>query len=153
MRIVIGDIWAEWEKSSGSIVIPTNVGYRKNGSNVMGLGLAKDAARRWPELPAWYGRFCMLYGAGAFPIRYDEVRSVILLPVKPFDAVTPHLSWKAKADLKLIESSVEALAKFYGTEPIYVPMVGCGNGKLKDLDVLPILERHLTDERFVLVKR
>jgi hypothetical protein len=34
-----------------------------------------------------------------------------------------------------------------------VSLVGCGNGGLEMADVRPILDRHLSDKRFVLVLR
>jgi hypothetical protein len=80
---------------------------------------------------------------------------LILFPTKPLNREAPWLSWQAMADLSLIEKNAKCLAKLErdlkDDLPILVPAVGCGNGGLDLREVRPILERHLTSDRFVLV--
>jgi len=76
---------------------------------------------------------------------------LILFPVKPLNEAQPWLSWRNKADLALIERSAWQLSEWPGNTPIYIPMVGCGNGRQDVKVVLPLLERHLSSERFILV--
>lgn len=162
MQELTGDIW-ELVMKTDAVVIPTNIGWRNNGTNVMGRGLARDASRRWHELPAVYGDFCQRYGA-VTPIMMFRppnnrwCRMLLLLPVKPLNREQPYLSWRQEASLQLIEHHVQALANFAtqyaetdGSTPfncdnpsrILVPTLGCGNGGLDEALVLPVLKRYL----------
>jgi len=151
---VKGNIW-ELGRSPHWIVVPTNIGWTSEGKNVMGAGIALQAKRHYPMLPSWYGAFCKRFGAATQPCCFSNL---ILFPVKPLDLGHPYLSWRQEASLELIERSAYNLAQAVrimervGGANIYVPLVGCGNGGRKPEEVLPILERHLTDERFVLVE-
>lgn len=158
MKVITGNITDYVE--SAYLVIPTNIGWRGDGRNVMGRGLALWAAYRYPELPAWYGDQCQKHGEKtpvmlwSFPGR---ISSIILFPVKPLNKAAPWLSWQSNADLGRIEQSAKELAALettlYDEKPIMVPAVGCGNGRLLLKDVQPILERHLKSDRFILVKQ
>lgn len=60
------NVW-DVHAAGGWVVIPTNQQTRTDGTAVMGAGLAKDAAERFPALPGAYGlalsagRTCMAY--------------------------------------------------------------------------------------------
>jgi hypothetical protein len=162
MQELTGDIW-QLAMKTDAIVIPTNIGWKSDGRNVMGRGLARQAARRWPELPAVYGDFCETYKSTTpimmfRPPNMRWCRMLLLLPVKPLDREKPYLSWRQEASLPLIEHHVQALANFAtqymetdGGTPftcdnpsrILVPTVGCGNGGLDEALVLPVLKRYL----------
>jgi len=144
-----GDIWA-LEKSH-LLVIPTNIGWKAaDGMNIMGRGLALQAARKYPYVALWYGLQCMKKGA-ASPVLIYPHGPLILFPVKPLNAEKPWLSWRNKADLGLIERSARELAGLQTDKPVAVSMVGCGNGGLEMSQVRPILDKHLSDERFTLI--
>lgn len=150
----VGDIWRFHPHSW--VVIPTNLGWTKNGKNVMGAGLAKQAAQRFPDLPDWYGGIIRTAASLDPPERvmvlYDAAKRLALFPVKPLIPDAPHFSWRQDADLTLIEGSTINLAKTAPKNvPTCVPLVGCGNGKLDPKDVLPILRKYL-DDRFILVR-
>ena len=49
-----GDLW-QFYAVGEVIAIPTNGIVKSNGDAVMGAGLAKDAASRFPDLPKWLG--------------------------------------------------------------------------------------------------
>jgi hypothetical protein len=151
IRAEYGDLW-DYEKTH-LLVIPTNVGWTATGANVMGRGLAKQAADKYPDFPVWYGKVCRQFGSLTPVFRYPKA-PLIAFPVKPLNIKSPWLSWKSGASLKLIESSAEALklsAVELGWERVAVSLVGCGNGGLEMSEVRPILDRHLSDGRFVLV--
>ncbi len=148
IRTERGNIWDY--HATHHVVIPTNIGYRRDGRNVMGRGLAAQAAKRFSALPRWYGEYCRTFGEGTPIVIYPEGR-LILFPVKPLNKESPWLSWKASADLKLIERSAEQLARVVIEDPVAVSLVGCGNGGLDMSDVRPILDRHLSAKKFVLV--
>jgi hypothetical protein len=155
MHEISGDIWnladSHW------IVIPTNCGWNSRGENVMGAGLAKQAAMRFPELRAVYGKVCRdeALAGRANPFMVYGKRRLILFAVKPLWKDAPQLSWKRPADLKMIEASCRCLVDWINDgvadswpelpEPplIAIPTVGCGNGRLHEADVLPILHKHL----------
>lgn len=154
MKVEYGDIWKY--RGKGHIVIPTNLGWRKDGSNVMGRGLAKMASLRYPELPVWYGTQCQKHREKTPCLVWAAPdASIILFPVKPLNAAAPWISWKSEADLDLIDRSAKSLAELAqalpGDLPVLVPAVGCGNGQRDLGEVRPILEKHLSSDRFILI--
>lgn len=154
MKVEYGDIMSY--RGRGYIVIPTNLGWRKDGSNVMGRGLARLVASIYPQLPKEYGGICQKYGAKTTCVVISGFdTALIMFPVKPLNAEAPWMSWKSGASLELIERSAKHLAELEpslpGKIPIAVPAVGCGNGGLDLSDVKPILEKHLTSDRFILI--
>ena len=71
-----------------------------------------------------------------------KLRKILSFPVKT--------EWWEKANLDVIEGSAKQLSKLAPKEDVYLPRVGCGNGKLDWKDVKPVLERCL-DDRFTVV--
>ena len=142
IKEIKGDLW-EYYKQGFWIVIPTNGFVKNNGEAVMGRGLALQAKRRFPDLPAELGKRIKEYGNVVFTF-YNY--HVITFPVK-------HLWWN-KAIIKLIKKSCISLREIFRYNPtgiptpVYLPRVGCGNGKLDWKDVKPILEKYL-DDRFI----
>ena len=150
MNRLVGNIWDA--PPGTAICIPTNVGWKRDGSNVMGRGVALQASRRYPTLAAEYGHWCMFHGAELFivpSLSYGDNRRLVCFPVKP-PATNPALSWRQPADLGLINHSTIALSERFRHTQVWLPLVGCGNGGLAPADVLPILDRYL-DDRFTLV--
>ena len=145
MLVATGDIWEFYNKGY-YVVIPTNLGWKRNGANVMGRGLALQAAKLFPDLPQSYGQACQ--DGLAKPYYVYEPR-LILLPSKPLDEQNPQLSWTAKASLKLIRSGVSLLGSGL-FQKVAIPIVGCGNGELAPRDIVPVLNG-LLDDRFTLV--
>lgn len=154
------------------LVIPTNIGWTKDGRNVMGRGLAKQAAQRCPQLPFDYGEFCQKHRENTPVVlmrpRGQSARTFLMFPVKPLNRAAPWLSWQSKADILLIDRSLEQLKQLIeemqkskrarsklpaaGPHPqhsdavstnIYIPDVGCGNGLLSVDLVRPLIVKHL----------
>ena len=172
MQTLTGDIW-QLAVPTDAIVIPTNVGWRQNGTNVMGRGLAAQAARRWHELPKVYGEYCQENGA-ASPIMIFRppnkrwCKMLLLFPVKPLNREQPYLSWRQDASPALIEYHLGRLTQFADHHceettheryfagangaRILVPSLGCGNGALDETLVLPLLNRYLVSSCFYHVK-
>lgn len=149
IKTVYGSIWA-YEKTH-DLVIPVNIGWRKSDhSNVMGRGLALQGARKYPDFPFWFGLECEARKDETPTLSYPKAH-LIAFPVKPLNAAAPWMSWKNKADLELIERSTKQLAVLTVDRPVAVSMVGCGNGGLEMSEVRPILDRHLSSDRFTLV--
>ncbi len=150
----VGNIW-DFHDEKRWIVITTNIGWKKDGTNPMGAGIALSASDKYPELPCWYGKRCKKYGADTAVAVYKPGR-LILFPTKPLNLSQPWMSWKSDADIDLIRRSTIQLAKLaevinIGTK-IGLPLVGCENGNLRAKQVLPILRQYL-DDRFVLFER
>lgn len=138
------DIWKKHEEGF-YIVIPTNGFVKNNGKAVMGRGLALQAQIKFPEMSSELGT--ALKEQGNEICLFYKYR-LITLPVKR--------NWWERADLNLIKTKIKELRKIldYGhcgiITPIYIPKIGCGNGKLSWKDVKPILEKHLDENRFII---
>ena len=146
MKVVKGNIWDYW-KQGHWIVIPTNGNIKKDDSAVMGRGLALQAKKYVPRIEYILGDWIKKFGNNV----YYADKNIISFPVKK--------NWWEMGDLKLIESSAKQLLElikrieFNSGEnfaSIYLPKVGCGNGKLSWLEVELILDEYL-DERFMVV--
>ena len=153
-----GDIWTH-HAEGGWIVIATNIGWKKDGTNPMGAGTARDASDKYPDLARWYGEKCQKFGDKTAVLPYKRGR-LFLFPTKLL-AAQPWLSWQHDSCPSLIQKSASQLSiwvdiyKTKGTpmiKPIGVPLVGCQNGNLRKKQVLPILRKYL-DDRFILFER
>ena len=130
MREVFGDLWA-YEGRKGFYILVTTNGFIKNsGEGVMGAGVAKQAADRYPDLPRLLGQ--SLIGRGNVVSRLTD--QIFSFPVKH--------EWFRNADLKLIKKSVAELdrrARLHPDRKFVVPRPGCGSGKLKWSKVRPLM--------------
>lgn len=157
MRHETGDIWA-LARAGDAVVVPVNVGWRGDGLAVLGRGLALQAVRRFRWLRRWWGEICQRCGSGTGVVAVcceDGKWAglwLVCFPVKPLNVAQPYLSWRAGADIGLIERGLVALAR-WGTSGtvarILVPSLGCGNGGLSEAAVVPLMERHLSSDVFV----
>jgi hypothetical protein len=146
MQWKTGNIWLYWGQRK-IIVIPTNAGWNKEGKNVMGAGLAKEAAEKYPYLSKQYGACCIQKK----PHQYFEKWNLICVPTKPLNERFPSLSWKQNANERTVEESLIWLNNLLILKEIYVPLLGCGNGKLDEGRVSFLMEKYL-DSRFIGVK-
>ena len=146
MRIVLGNVF----NFPGIICVTTNLGWNKHGHNIMGAGLAKEAARRDPKLPEIYGNFCQENrNIQPFPLfKHTGTRQYVCVPTKALNPNAPHLSWQQDSTLQLVKQSVQQLPDFcagFATDQVLVVPFGCRNGKLKSEIVLPWLINFLTN--------
>jgi hypothetical protein len=151
LKETTGNIWALAELSSPSwVVVPCNIGWKSDGANVMGAGVAKDAANKFPGLDIAYGSWCKKHREDAGIFAHEPSRT-IFFPVKSLNPTHPWLSWKNGAAVWLVERSTQQLADLKVEGQIFLPLVGCGHGRLTPGIVLPILRKILSNDRFVLV--
>lgn len=140
LREIFGNLW---DADCTVRVIPVNGFVKKSGLAVMGAGLARQAAQRYPNLPEVLGRCISNSGNHVHMLRHD----LVAFPTKN--------DWQDPADLMLIERSAEELLKLATLQQfklVALPRVGCGLGGLRWGQVKPILERVLgEDKRFVIV--
>lgn len=168
MKIINGDIWEIHEKLINKetekviFVVPTNLGWKKDGSNVMGRGLAKQVKEKFSYIPIIYGSFCFQLEKGVYDNSISFIEAgqedeflFLMFPTKPLNKDFPHLSWKQNSTLETIENSCKDFIKKYDKNTIYLfPMVGCGNGQLKESEVIPILEKYFSNkDNIILVKQ
>ncbi len=131
------DIWDAQRVFGGYVVVPTN-GDCLYGTRiaVMGCGLAKQAALKYPKLPNALGEALKTHG--------NQV--CLFFQWKLFTFPTKH-HWNDKtADLDLICSSARQLAHVVYSSPlvvpsdfVFMPHVGCGAGELPWHQVRPFL--------------
>lgn len=116
-----------------------------NTVGVMGGGLAKDFATRYPEMLEPYRRACV----GPMLRQGDD--HCTLGSVWRFDrvlCVPTKRHFRDASELRYVDVSCRAMDAYcqkQGIKTVAVPMLGCGLGGLKWLDVRPILIRHLQD--------
>ncbi len=148
MKELTGDLW---EVEADARVITTNGLVKKDGRAVMGRGVAKQAAERYPWLPEWLGLSLRVIGnhVRMFLPNEGNATYLIMFPVKH--------NWWETANLDLIKRSAEELVtlidgQFSKGVTIVLSRPGCGNGGLRWEDVKPVIEP-LLDDRFVVVER
>jgi hypothetical protein len=133
LQVEAGDLWTGPEDAWR--VVPTNLVTRRDGTAVMGAGVALQAAGRFPELPARYGRFLEARTPGLF--RDDEFR-IVCLPTK--------MHWREGANPAIVSKGLLALRTFAlvrrGQE-VRLPMIGAGLGRLPAKDVRDLIQRAL----------
>ncbi len=130
-------------KDGSWIVITTNGYVKRDGCAVMGAGVAKQAARLYPNLPAVVGKLIKERDNHVHPLLHHRI---FTFPVKH--------NWWEEADVPLIKRSLEELV-WYADEMeikthIFMPRPGCGNGKLKWEDIKPLMSE--LDDRFTVVE-
>jgi hypothetical protein len=137
MRETTGDLWdyAGWK------VIPTNGDVKKDGKAVMGAGLAKQCADRYPEIPRLVGRNLTIVGNVPF---FFARHKLITFPTKNH--------FYEPALLSLVLASARTISKIEGVE-VFLPRVGCGLGGLEWEIVGPALAAILAGDHFVVVHK
>lgn len=144
LKVIKKDIWSkEHFRENCAIVVPTNGWVNKDGNAVMGAGVALQASKLIGGLKPTLGKMIKEYGNVVFffPIRRDDKKyNIVTFPTKH--------SWKDKANIDLINKSclsLKSIAEQNNELMIYMPKVGCGNGKLDwNNDVEPIVNKHLS---------
>jgi hypothetical protein len=142
MLETVGDIW-EYADRGDTIVITTNGSLTRNNRAVLGRGVAKQAALRFPELAEKIGMLLAEQGNHVFDLGYG----IITFPVE-------ETAW-SQPDLRLIARSAQELRLLtdrLGLRRIVVPRPGCGGGGLAWKDVQPLLAPWL-DRRFTIISQ
>lgn len=133
-------------------LLTTNPIIRKDGAIVMGRGIAKEAAIRFPDLPF---TMAIRYKQNKHEQQYvDPLNTYNVGFVNRYEGqligwfmVKDH--WKEAAKLEIIEQSVRELIRIANWQNtgnrllsrIDLNFPGIGNGKLKREDVLPIIQQ------------
>lgn len=142
---IAGDLW-EAHALGHWVAITTNGVVTRKGRNVMGRGVAFQAAERFPDLPVLLGDQIREHGN---TVHFFHRFRIISFPVKHH--------WRDVASTKLIVKSAKELVAavtlaYRGVPPVYMVRPGCGNGKLTWKQVRPLIAPIL-DDRFVIVEK
>lgn len=125
MREQTGDLFGVG-RVADLLVITTNGAVRQDGKAVMGRGVAKQAATRWPNLPGLLGDALQQSGNHVADLWKPSCwPTIVSFPVKHH--------WREPADVELIERSVGELVELtgrLGARLVVLPRPGCGNGGL-----------------------
>ena len=148
MRYLTGDIWDVRDELDGWVVIPTNTTIRRDGLAVMGAGLAKEAATRYPQLPSDMAKHIRRFKDALY-----VDRPIICLPTKRNWRGTAQMEWIEKGCFELAELA-RILSSVQHDQPILVPQLGCGLGGLNwERQVRPMVDAILEGDRFILVSK
>jgi len=149
VREVIGDLFSY---PADATVVPINWRTRKNGDAVMGAGVAKQAAERWPWLPASLGNLILRKSpfTECLQATTTDGRLVYLLLVP-----TKH-DWRAPSTVELVERGAKTMrdmADRHGWTTVALPRLGCGErtGQLSWPDQVRPLLAGILDDRFHVV--
>lgn len=114
-----------------------------NCVGVMGKGLALDFKKKYPLMFERYKHFC---NEGQIEIgRLHLVKNVnydhwiLNFPTKKH--------WRNNTKIEWVEIGLKHFLETYekiGVTSVAFPLLGCGNGKLKKEDVLPLMEKYLS---------
>lgn len=141
MKVIKRNIWDYWEWNY-TIVIPTNGYTKRDGSCVMGRGLALQAKERFGGIQYRLGKLIREYGNNVYYLGNNRFS----FPVKDnwYEKAKPSLIMKSAIQLKELVNKVTQRHK------VVLPKVGCGNGGLKWQEVELILDKYL-DDKFIIV--
>ena len=166
LPLLFGNIW-RFARRFDWVVVPTNIGWTKRGEAVMGMGIAGQAAKFYPDLKIEYGDFCMKHGENTPVVQLlckansGTVRGLILFPTKPLNKQRPQLSWQGDSDLGLVTRSLDQLRELGKRHEqwlatggrVLTPLVGCGHGRLEENVVLPLMAERLVEDFYFLVRQ
>lgn len=168
MKYHTGNILDQIGKVS-AICITTNGFVKNNGEAVMGMGIAKQMAERYPELPAILGTAIRMHGNRVNYLMKIGDTAIYSFPVKPISLLVPnpdainrlvvkHAQAKTnvgatvpgfhcKANVEIIRRSALELLEVYKSDNlshVLLPLPGCGAGELSfkrnvETMLLPIL--------------
>lgn len=130
-------------ESADAKCITTNGFVKRSGEGVMGAGVAGQAQRRWPEMPAMLGMHLRENGNHVGVLRLPDTSDpsyYVAYPVKD--------AWFNVADPELIVRSANELMEYMDLmhwDKVLLPRPGCGNGMLDWPEVKPLIEDILDD--------
>ena len=145
MKQGLGDIW-RWPGADVR-VITTNGDIKKDGTAVMGRGVALEAKKLFPGVESKFAKLLTENGNHVQVLGTNASFSLVAFPTKHH--------WTENSSISLILQScreIVELADKYSWKRIVLPRPGCGNGGLDWKKVQPHIEKIL-DDRFYVVYR
>lgn len=140
MKERIGNVW---ESGADIICVTTNCILDSNTLLVMGAGIAKQAALRYPKLKRLFAENLIVNGHHVCMCKMPDGKYIAGFPTK--------YNWRDKSDLNLILQSVKEITEAIGNSTtVAMTRPGCGLGRLNwELDVRPVIVNEL-DDRFTI---
>lgn len=153
MKQLIGNIWDVYREYD-AVCCTTNNVVKKNGELVMGAGVAKEFAHKYPWLPKnWGGR--VLKHTARYPGDHPTI-FITLMQKKP------HLvyfgtkyDWNDYSDIELIANAAQGLSmlsEVLDWTSVLLPRPGCDNGGLEWKEVEARIKPWL-DNRFTIIRK
>lgn len=114
-----------------------------NCVGVMGAGLAKAFAIRYPDMEKLYKEACRAKEIKIgtiliYSLNNEARKKILLFPTK--------IHWKDPSKLEYIDAGLKRLRAYIfitRTDSLAIPHIGCGKGKLPWKEVKPLIEKHL----------
>ena len=130
-----GDIWSRWNHTH-LLLVTTNSDVKKDGSLVMGAGIARQARDRFPGIERAFGARVQGYGPSPYGLLVSE-----RWPVARLGAFQSKISWRDPASETVIALGVEKLIawcrKNYGCRvDLAAPGIGLGNLSFERMEEL-----------------
>jgi hypothetical protein len=132
-------MWTVFGKTD-HFIITTNPVVRNDGACVMGAGIAKQFAQRFPNGPFDLGQEIILHERADYVLDYGAIGTYDGQLVQ-FFMVKDH--WGNPAKLRIIRDSARRLrevARHHRDQRYDLNFPGIGNGKLTKEEVLPMIE-------------
>lgn len=144
------NIFSIANRTGDAVCVTTNGIIKKDGTAVMGKGIALEADRRF-NISARLGQYLKQYGNRAFNMgTYQNNGQTIAL----FTFPTKH-DWKDLSDITLICKSAEEVMQMcdkFNIQRCFLPPPGCGCGGLSwEVTVSPWLSNILDDRFYVIL--
>ena len=147
-----------WSEPAEARCITTNGFIKKNGSLVMGAGVAGQAQERYPNFPKIAGAEVSADGNhvhfyGNWFLRGFTKENYTSEPLCYYVTFPVKHNWYEKADLDLIKRSateLQKLVEIMGWQKVLLPCPGCGNGQLSWSEVEPVIAPILDDRVIVI---
>lgn len=134
-----------WDHPTDPICVTTNPVIAYDGGLVMGRGIAREAADRFPDIRFWLAQAVLRRGNNvmSMPTGMTPGFRLLTFPTK--------WHWQLDAEIDLILRSCAQLRKVAdagGFQTVRLPRPGCGNGGLKWTDLYSTVAHEL-DDRFI----
>lgn len=145
MLEIKGNLW-NVASHYDAIVVTTNGAVKKNGALVMGRGLAKQFAERYPQLPKEFGQLVSKHGNRPhWAYSHAGQPKLLSLPTQP------HWKIKSTYDFVLQQCTLlQELVTKLNLERVLTVRPGCGLGGLDWTQLKPQLVK-IWDDRFTVI--
>jgi hypothetical protein len=127
-----------------AICFTSNHNVNSNGKLVMGAGVAKQFAQRYPKIPAFFGK-CVKQGGNHVYVYEDNRPMIVSFPTKS--------DWRDRSIPDLVRQSARELMKVvndYHFQLVALPFPGIGLGALNP-DLIREIIAPILDDRIVIV--
>ena len=148
MKEIKGDIF-DYIGIADAICVTTNGIVKKDGSLVMGAGIAKAMADKYPDLPKVLGKKVNATGKNivfkGIEAKDNQGTYILSFPTKN--------DYRSKSNKELIRRSairLKYLADIHKLNNIIIPCPGIGCGGLNKADVINLL-KDILDDRFTII--